>query len=156
MMRRKDRRINDISELHEIIKKAGVCRLGLAVNNTPYVVPVNFGYDAEENCLYFHCAKEGRKLDMIKQNNTVCFEMDVDMRISDAGNTACNWSASYRSVIGYGEAFILENSDEKKKALDVIMRHYSSAASFEYSPTSVERVGIVKIAVTGMTGKKSN
>ena len=155
-MRRKEKEIDDVSEMHEIIKQAGVCRLGLAVNNMPYVVPVNFGYDAEENCLYFHCAKEGRKMDMIKQNNTVCFEMDIDMKIFNVEKTACNWSTSYRSVIGYGEAFILENSDDKKKALDVIMRQYSSAASFEYNLTSIEKVALVKIAVTGMTGKKSS
>lgn len=155
-MRRKEKEIKDIGELHEIIREAGVCRLGLAVNNTPYVVPVNFGYDVGENCLYFHCAKEGRKLDMIRQNNTVCFEMDIDMKISSKEKAACNWSTAYRSVIGYGEAYILENFDEKKKALDVIMKQYSPASSFEYNPASVEKVAVVKIAITGMTGKKSS
>lgn len=154
-MRRNEKEIKDIKELEEIIRKAGVCRLGLAVDNTPYVVPVNFGYDAEENCIYVHCAREGRKLDMIKQNNTVCFEMDVDMEISGSENAACKWSTAYRSVIGYGEALIIEDFDKKKAALDVIMRHYSSAASFEYGKKAVENVGIIKIAITHLSGKKS-
>lgn len=155
-MRRKEKEIDDINELREIIRKADVCRLGLAVDNMPYVVPVNFGYDEGENCLYFHCAREGRKLDMIKRNNAVCFEMDVDMKISAGENAPCNWSTAYRSVIGYGKAFILEDFDEKKKALDVIMKHYSSDTSFEYNAKSVEKVAVVKIAVTRMTGKKSS
>jgi len=154
-MRRKEKEIKDIKEIEEIIRKAGVCRLGLAVDNTPYVVPVNFGYDAGENCLYIHCAKEGRKLDMIKQNNTVCIEMDIDMEISGSENEACKCSTAYRSVIGYGTAFIIEDFDQKKKALDVIMSHYSSAASFEYGKKSVENVGIIKIAITHLNGKKS-
>lgn len=154
-MRRKEQEIKDINEIKEIIRKAKVCRLGLAVDNTPYVVPVNFGYDVEGNCLYIHCAKEGRKLDMMKRNNTVCFEMDIDMEISGRENAPCNWSTAFRSVIGYGNAFIIEDFDQKKRALDFIMRQYSSESSFEYDKKSVENVGIVKIAITVITGKKS-
>ena len=154
-MRREENAINDVKEIEEILQKAEVCRLGLAVDNTPYVVPVNFGYDAAGNCIYIHCAKEGRKLDMIKRNNTVCFEMDVDMEISGRENTACNWSTTYRSVIGYGNAFIIEDFEEKKTALDFIMKQYSSETSFEYTKKSVDNVGIIKIAITHLSGKKS-
>ncbi len=155
-MRRKEQEIKDIKEIEEIIRKAQVCRLGLAVDNTPYVVPVNFGYDAGENCIYVHCAKEGRKLDMIKRNNTVCFEMDVDMEISGREKMPCNWSTAFRSVIGYGNAFIIDDFDEKRRALDFIMKQYSSETSFEYSKKSVENVGIVRIVITNLTGKKSD
>ncbi|MCP5106350.1 MAG: pyridoxamine 5'-phosphate oxidase family protein [bacterium] len=154
-MRRKEKAITDSDELGAIMQKADVCRLGLAVDNTPYVVPVNYGYDTETNCIFIHCAKEGRKLDMIRQNNTVCFEMDVDMEIADRGKTACNWSTSYRSVIGYGTASMVEDFEQKKNALDIIMNHYSSNESFEYKKKSIEGVGIIKIAVTHLSGKKS-
>jgi nitroimidazol reductase NimA-like FMN-containing flavoprotein (pyridoxamine 5'-phosphate oxidase superfamily) len=152
-MRRKEREIKDIREIEAIIQQAEVCRLGLAVDNVPYVVPVNYGY--EDNCLYIHCARQGRKIDMIRQNNTVCFEMDVDAAISDRDKPACRCSSTYRSVIGYGTAFLLEDFDEKKKALDIIMRHYSGKTSFEYSKEAVEKVGIIKVVITGLSGKKS-
>lgn len=152
-MRRKEKEITNFKEIEAIIQKTEVCRLGLAVDNTPYIVPVFFGY--ENNCLYIHCAKEGRKLDMIRQNNTVCFEMEVDTKITTRDKPACQWSSTYCSVIGYGSAFILDNFQEKKLALDVIMRHYSDRTSFEYQEKAVEEVVIIKIIVEQMCGKKS-
>jgi nitroimidazol reductase NimA-like FMN-containing flavoprotein (pyridoxamine 5'-phosphate oxidase superfamily) len=152
-MRQKEKEITNTREIETIIQKAEVCRLGLAVDNTPYIVPLFFGY--ENNCLYIHCAKEGRKLDMIRQNNNVCFEMEVDTKITNRDKPACQWSSAYRSVIGYGSAFILENFEEKKQALDVIMRHYANRASFEYKKKAVEEVAIIKIIVDHMRGKKS-
>ena len=152
-MRRKEREITDIKEMEEIMHKAEVCHLGLAVDNTPYVVPVSYGY--EDNCLYIHCAKEGRKLDMIRKNNTVCFQMDIDAGITGKDKPACGWSTTYRSVIGYGEAFVVEDFQQKKSALDIIMRHYSNKKSFEYREKAVEDVGIIKIVIHHLSGKKS-
>lgn len=152
-MRQKEKEITNTKEIETIIQKAEVCRLGLAVDNTPYIVPLFFGY--ENNCLYIHCAKEGRKLDMIRQNNNVCFEMEGDTKITNRDKPACQWSSAYRSVIGYGRAFILENLEEKKQALDVIMRHYSNRTSFDYKKKAVEEVAIIKIVVDHMSGKKS-
>jgi nitroimidazol reductase NimA-like FMN-containing flavoprotein (pyridoxamine 5'-phosphate oxidase superfamily) len=154
-MRRKENEIKDFEEIVEIIQKAEVCRLGLAVDNTPYVVPVNYGYDPKDNCLYIHCAKQGRKLDMIKQNNTVCFEMDVDAEIRDRDKPACNWNSTYRSVIGYGKAFLIDDFEQKKKALDILMKHYCDRESFEYKKETIEKVGIIKITITELSGKKS-
>lgn len=152
-MRRKEKEITNIRDIEAIIQKAEVCRLGLAVDNTPYIVPVFFGY--ENNCLYIHCAKEGRKLDMIKQNNYVCFEMEGDTEITNRDKPACQWSSAYHSVIGWGSASILENPEEKKQALDVIMRHYSNQAAFAYKKKAVEEVTIIKIVVDHLSGKES-
>ena len=71
-MRRKDKEIKDKEVIESIIKRATVCRIALSENNVPYIVPLSFGY--KDNCLYFHSAPEGRKIDIIKQNNNVCFE----------------------------------------------------------------------------------
>ncbi len=152
-MRRKENEITDIHEIETIMQKADVCRLGLAVDNTPYVVPVNYGY--ENNCLYIHCAKQGRKIDMIRQNNKVCFEMDIEAKIWNRDKPACNWSNSYRCVIGYGRAFLLEDFEEKKQALDIIMKHYSNRDSFQYTEDAVEKVGIIKIVIEQLSGKQS-
>lgn len=152
-MRKKEREIKDINEIEAIIRKAKVCRLGLAVDNTPYIVPVNFGY--EGRCIYIHCATEGRKLDMIRQNNVVCFEMDVDDEIIDGGEVACKWGTTYRSVIGYGKAIIVEDFDDKKQALDVLMKHYTGKTDFKYTKKSIETVGIIKIEITELSGKQT-
>jgi len=78
-MRRKDREITDNSEIEKIIGKAICCRIGLVDNDEPYIVPVCFGY--ERNTIYFHSALEGRKVELIKKNNKVCFEIDTDLEI---------------------------------------------------------------------------
>ena len=150
-MRRKEKEILDREEIESIIKKADVCRLGLSDKNIPYIVPLNFGY--KENCLYFHTAKAGKKIDMIKTNNRVCFEMDIDHEVVRAENP-CDWNMKYRSVIGYGRAFLLEDIDEKRRALDIIVEHYSGRLN-EYDEKLVNRLAIIKIQVKSMTGKKS-
>ena len=151
-MRRKDRAIEDKELMESIVKRAIICRLGLSENNVPYIVPLTFGY--KNNFLYFHSAKEGRKIDMIKKNNTVCFEIDVDTKLLKA-EKPCKWSIKYYSVIGFGKAFLVEDLEEKREALDIIMEHYSDKSSFEYPEESVNNVIIIKVHIEGMTGKKS-
>ena len=110
--------------------------------------------DMRNNFLYFHSAKEGRKIDMIRKNNTVCFEIDVDTKLLKA-EQPCKWSIKYYSVIGFGKAFLVEDLEEKREALDIIMEHYSGKSSFEYPEESVNNVIIIKVRIEGMTGKKS-
>ena len=151
-MRRKDKEITDIGEIESIIRKSLVCRLGLADNGTPYIVPLCFGY--KDNRLYFHSAKEGRKIEIIKRNNAVCFEFDVDSKI-ESGKDACAWGMKYRSVIGYGTATLIEDPEEKRKALDVIMAQYADGA-FEYSEKAFGKALVIKVEIESMTGKKSH
>ena len=150
-MRRKEKEILDREEIESIIKKADVCRLGLSDHNIPYIVPLNFGY--KENCLYFHTPKVGKKIDMIKGNNRVCFELDIDHEVVRADNP-CDWNMKYQSVIGYGRAFLLEDIDEKRQALDVIIEHYSGQTG-EYAEKLVDRLAVIKVQIESMTGKKS-
>ena len=141
----------DREEIESIIKKADVCRLGLSDNNIPYIVPLNFGY--KENCLYFHTAKVGKKMDMIKINNMVCFELDIDHEVIRAENP-CDWNMKFQSVIGYGKAFVLTDAEEKRQALDVIIEHYSGQTD-EYAEKLVDRLAVIKVEIESMTGKKS-
>ena len=151
-MRRKDREITDQTDLDSIISKSQVCRLGLCDGDIPYVVPMNFGY--ADGCLFFHCAKEGRKLDIIRQNNNVCFEIDMLEDIIK-GEKMCNWGARFMSVIGCGKALLITGFEEKKAALDIISRQYSSAQSFEYSNSAIDNILVIKVEIISMTGKKS-
>ncbi len=152
-MRRKDKEITDKKEMEDILREAHICHLGMAVDNTPYVVPLHYGY--EPDCIYIHCAKKGRKLDMIKQNSRVCFQVEADVTDRFASAPACDSTATYRSVIGYGTAMLLDDFEEKKQGLDVIMKHYHNQPPFEYNPKDVERTCIIKIEITEMSGKKS-
>lgn len=137
--------------MESIISKANVCRLGLSVDNIPYIVPLNFGY--RDSCLYFHTPKVGKKMDMIKTNNRVCFEMDIDHEVVRAENP-CDSSMKFRSVIGYGRASLLDEIEEKRRALDIIVEHYSGQVN-EYKEKMVDHLSVIKVQVESMTGKKS-
>jgi len=150
-MRRKDKEITDIKEIEEIIKKADCCRIALVDNYEPYIVPVNFGY--ERNTLYFHGALEGRKVELIRKNNRVCFEMDTDAEVVKA-ETICGWTMKYRSVIGVGRAHILEKDEEKLHGLRLIRRHYTEGDP-SIPKSKLDSVLVVRIDITSLTGKKS-
>lgn len=150
-MRRKEKEITDRSEIELIIRNSLVCRLGLADNGTPYIVPLCFGY--QDNRLYFHSAKEGRKITILKRNNAVCFEFDGSLEVK-IGKAACDWGMQYRSVIGYGRASFVEDPEEKRMALDVIMSQYADGP-FEYSEKALGKALLIKIEIESMTGKKS-
>jgi len=150
-MHRKDKEITDIKSIEKIIHKANVCHLALSLDDTPYVVPICFGYSAET--IYFHSAKEGKKIDIIKKNNKVCFEFDVDHELVESEN-ACNWEMKFRSVIGFGRASIIKNIEEKKAALSILMRNYSDK-TFLFLEENLKNTLLVKIEIEQITGKES-
>jgi nitroimidazol reductase NimA-like FMN-containing flavoprotein (pyridoxamine 5'-phosphate oxidase superfamily) len=151
-MRRKEQEIRSHAELEAILHRATVCRLGLAVGNEPYVVPVSFGY--QDGCLYVHSSPEGKKIEMLRQNPRVCFEVDVEEELVRK-DTPCAWSIRYRSVIGWGRAAFLTAEEEKRRALDVIMAHYGGAVPGNYTEKGLREVTVLRIEIAGMTGKKS-
>ncbi|MCG6918558.1 MAG: pyridoxamine 5'-phosphate oxidase family protein [Deltaproteobacteria bacterium] len=150
-MRRNDREIVDLALIEDIIRNSLVCRLGMSRNDQPYVVPLCFAY--RDNTLYFHSAREGLKLEILQQNSKVCVEFDIDQEVIQ-GDKPCKWSMQYRSVIGFGRASLVEDSEEKKKGLDAIMKQYSDK-SFEYVESAIESICIIKVEIESMTGKKS-
>ena len=150
-MRRKEKEITDRTLIESIIRRSSVCRLALSEDNRPYIVPLCFGY--EDNTLYFHSAREGRKLDILRKNNNVCFELDIDHEIVRSEN-ACEWGMKYRSVIGFGKASFIEDPESKRRAFDIIMQHYSGQ-SFAYTEAALENTAIVRVKIARMTGKKS-
>jgi len=151
-MRRKDKEIKDKKEIELIINKANVCRIALSDNNMPYIVPVNFGY--KDNSLYIHSATEGKKIEIIKKNNDICFEIDIAHEILQ-GKSACHTTMKYYSVIGYGKAYLIDDSEEKIKALNNIIEHYLPEIPHEYSEKFLKKIVIIKVEIDNMTGKKS-
>jgi len=151
-MRRSDKKIHNRKDLELIFHKAQVCRLGLCDEEVPYIVPVHFGY--LDGCLYIHSASTGKKIDLLKKNPKVCFEIDIDYRIHDS-TIPCDFSTSYQSIIGFGTATIVTNDKEKRHALEILIDHYASGKTYEFSKEKVKRVAIIKITIEHMTGKRS-
>ena len=149
-LRRKDKEITESREIEAVIKKATVCRLGLVDRDESYIVPVNFGY--ERNAIYFHSALEGRKVELIKKNNKVCFEIDTDVAIEETDKSNC--SVKYRSVIGRGRACILESNEEKLHGLKAIMRQ-CTGGEYSFSEERLDSVLVVEIKIENVTGKQS-
>jgi uncharacterized protein len=153
-MRRSDREIKDRVKIFEIIEKADVCRLAFSAENVPYIVAMNFGFDATEPAtIYFHCANEGKKLDIMARNNIVCFQVDVDHELVKTEH-ACGWGMKYRSVVGMGKAELVLDENEKIKALNLIMKHYSGVASYTYDAKEFKATTIFKIIISELTGKR--
>ena len=150
-MRRKDKEIKDKGVIEEILQQAAVCRVAMCDGDVPYVVPMSFGY--EDGCLHLHSASEGKKIDILKQSPTVCFELDIGQELVRSENP-CKTSLKYRSVIGYGRAVFVEDQEEKKRSLDAIVRHYSGQA-YDYPEKSLNEVTIIRIHIESMTAKQS-
>jgi nitroimidazol reductase NimA-like FMN-containing flavoprotein (pyridoxamine 5'-phosphate oxidase superfamily) len=154
-MRRKDKEIVDEKVMVSIIEKAIICRVGMCWQDEPYVIPMNFGY--RDNYIYLHSAREGRKLDTLRNNDKVCIEFDVDVELVQS-QEACKASMKYKSVLIFGKAVILKDVVEKKRALDIIMHHYyypNSPSVFHYSEDVLGKVIIIKVKVEEMNGKES-
>ena len=151
-MRRKDKEITNQSDIESILQKAEVCRLGLLDGNVPYIVPVHYGY--KKGQIYIHAAKEGKKIDLIKKNPKVCFEVELDHNIRNT-DIPCNWSTTYKSIIGYGKASILTDIEEKKLALGILIDHYAPGTIYNFSRRKVDAVAVIKITIDSMTGKQS-
>jgi uncharacterized protein len=150
-MRKKEKEIKDIAAIEDVLRRATVCRLGLCEDNQPYVVPVCYGY--KDNALYIHCGPEGKKLDIIRKNNCVSFEVDIDNKLI-ATDRPCKWGFNYKSVIGFGKAVLVEDAEDKRKALDIIMQQFS-ANTFDYPQEVVDKTIIIKVEIESMTGKQS-
>ena len=153
-MRRKEKEITDKAEIEEIVSRAKVCRLAMVDNGEPYILPLCFGY--KDSAFYFHSAPEGRKIDILKKNSRVCFELDVDVEIAE-GKEACGWSMRYKSVIGWGAAVIVSDPEQRREALNIIMAHYASDGknAFSYSESIFENTAVIRVNVGSISGKKS-
>jgi nitroimidazol reductase NimA-like FMN-containing flavoprotein (pyridoxamine 5'-phosphate oxidase superfamily) len=151
VMRQAEREIKDRKTIDDLINRATVCRLGLVDGDEPYIVPLNFGYDGKS--LFFHCAKEGRKIDVIRRHDKVCFEIELDTDVVK-GDVACKWSMRYRSVMGVGRAHIVDDVEGKRHGLNVIMSHYAKGP-FEYAQRGFDLALVVRVDIDSLSGKRS-
>jgi hypothetical protein len=150
MMRRKDREISDRTEIDSIIRSANLMRIALVDGDVPFLIPVFYAY--EGSALYFHSAQAGTKMEILKRNNNVCFEISIDNGFIES-EEACDFEAKHRTVIGVGKAQFVEDVLEKIKALDLIVAHFSDK-KFEYPEANLKRTAVIRIDIESIKGKK--
>lgn len=152
-MRRKDREVTDKDAIEEIISRCTCCRIGFNDNGEVYIVPLNFGYETgEKYTFYFHGAKDGRKINLIKSCNEVGFEMDTNYLLKEA-DIACGYSARFQSIIGNGVVSFVENPDEKINALQKIMKHTTGKGDWTFDEKMLQAVMVFKLEVIKISCK---
>jgi uncharacterized protein len=151
-MRRKEKEVLSREVMEKLLETAQIIRIGLSDGGEPYIVPMLFGYRA--GSIFLHSAKEGRKIDIIRKGGMVCFEVEEAGEVTEK-ETACKWTLDYVSVVGWGEAHIIDDPDEKRKGLEAIMLHYGGKPPFEYSEPSLSKIVVIRIDVSSMTCKRS-
>jgi len=151
-MRRKEKKIIEKKEIDQIFIEANVCRLGLVDGKIPYIVPMNFGY--RDNILYFHSALVGRKVNILKKNPDVCFEIDIPGKTINS-EKACNWSMAFVSIIGEGKVLFINDTADKINALNIIMEHYSDKNEWDFNKKMMEKTLVFKVGIDKISVKKS-
>ena len=152
-MRRAEREIADFEQQLELLARCKVCRLGLRDEEGPYILPLNFGFARQNDglVLYFHSAKAGRKLRAIAADPLVAFELDTDHQLREA-KEPCGFGYAYACLTGTGRAELVDDPEEKCRALALLMRH-QTGRDFCFTPQQADAVAVIRLRVERMTGK---
>lgn len=153
-MTRRELELTNRNEIIDILNQSMVVHIGLVDGDEPYIIPMNYGYTIDENGklnLYLHGATQGRKLDIIRRNSKVFFEMECNVQPFD-GDVACRYGTSYKSLMGRGTAIILDDPSEKMTALSIFMKT-QTGKDFEFNEKLVKVVSVIKISVSEYTAK---
>ena len=152
-MTKREYKITDEAQIRRILDTAKVLRLGLAVDNEPHIIPLNYGYTMEEGKLtfYLHSAVKGNKLELMKKNPNVCFELDCDYRPFE-GVLPCQYGLGYSAVSGRGRVTIVEDVQEKMDAMSVLMKT-QAGKDFTFNERLVSIVSVIRLDVSEYTAK---
>lgn len=154
-MRRKDREVTDIQEILHIVDGAKILHFGLMDEGYPYIVPMHYGYEFADGTFvfYLHSAKEGHKLDLIRKDAHVCVELETNVELVSGGEVPCMYGAAFASAIGKGTAEVVEEEQEKIKALELLMKNQTGRA-FEITGKMAESVEVIRVTVKEFTAKR--
>lgn len=155
-IRRKDRAVTDINKITKIIDEAKILHLGLIDKGFPRIVPLHYGYEYDATkdifVFYMHSAKVGHKIELIKENGNACIELETDIELDAAEDIPCQYSSFYSSVIGQGKATIVEDIEEKKYGLNLLMKN-QTGRTFDFSNQMVGTVAVIKVEISDYTAK---
>ncbi|ABE52060.1 MULTISPECIES: pyridoxamine 5'-phosphate oxidase family protein [Methanococcoides] len=144
------KKIRDNKALEDILLDAQYLRLGLCSNEKPYIVPISFGY--KDNTIYLHSSRKGTKINLIKQNKNVCFEVDTFYETLPS-DEPCSYYMKYQSVVGYGTATILEDEKEIKEGLKIIIDRYHNK-EYSIDDLDVKGVAVIRIDIDDLHGRQ--
>ena len=154
-MRRKEREIHSPEVLRGILQRSDCCHVALHDGEYPYLVTMNYGYefDGQTITLYFHCARQGKKLDVMRADPRVCFSMDCDheyIKHDPQMHCTCN----YESIVGFGEMAEVTDPQEYARGVQLLLEHHGCADGFELTPGHIRATCILKLVSHSFTGKK--
>ena len=129
-------------------------RLGFFDGEEVYIVPLSFGFAEEDGryTFYMHGAKAGRKADLVRQCDKAGFELDRTIQVK-TDPAACDHTVEYCSVIGHGSIEEVTDAVEKKKGLDLIMKHNTGKSEWEYPDKMIEATLVIKMSADWITCK---
>jgi len=144
--------LTERSEMEDIIRKCQVCHIAMAdPDGQPYVLPFNFGY--EDGIIYFHSARNGKKIEILSKNPKVCVEFSTDYLLRYQNEkVGCSYTMKYRSVLAYGEVEFIEDPGQKVHIMNMVMKNYATG-EFSYSPPSMNEVSCWIVRIGKLEGK---
>jgi nitroimidazol reductase NimA-like FMN-containing flavoprotein (pyridoxamine 5'-phosphate oxidase superfamily) len=153
-LRRSDKEWNDPEEIEQVLASVRIMTVACCLKNEPYLFTVDFVWEPQARQLWFHCATEGRKMDVIKANPRVCVTV-----VEDRGYVEGECDHAYRSLILEGEARVVTDLAEKRRGLELLARKHEPQpetvlARFARDDETVRKVGIVRIKVDAISGKQ--
>ncbi len=153
-MRRSEREVMDTEEIRKILGDCKTCHVAMWDGDEEYIVPLNYGYTLENGVLtlYFHSAKEGRKIDIWKRRREVCFAISWEGALCTAPSP-CGYGYCYSSVIGWGAVEFIEDAADKCSALSLLFRH-QTGEQVDFTSKQAESVCVYKIICTRFTAKR--
>ncbi|WP_295742647.1 pyridoxamine 5'-phosphate oxidase family protein [uncultured Oscillibacter sp.] len=153
-MRRKDREVTDPGKIREIIAACDCCRLGLCEDGRAYIVPLDFGFTEQSGryTFYFHSAKKGRKIDLIRESGWASFEMDAGHQVV-SDEIACEYTARFQCVMGGGPVTLLETAEEKRTGLTALMEHTAGPGPWTFGDAMVDAVEIIRLEAEELSCK---
>ncbi len=151
MMRRKEKEITDRTKIEAILKRGKMCRVAFFDEEFPYMVPLSFGFDGK--AIWFHGFNGGKKMECLRKNPKVCFEVEEDVEIVENPDP-CEWSVKYRSVVGFGTASVIEDPTEKRTGLNIIVNQFAGH-EIPFPDQAMAAVAVVRIDISSMTGRRN-
>jgi len=153
-LRRKEKSMKSKDEMVAILESSKYITIAMCLDNEPYLATLSHGYDRERNCLYFHCAKQGKKIDILKKHNTVWGQA-----ILDKGYVQGSCDHLYATTQFMGRVTFVEDMQEKRHALEVMIKALEDdpqkVMAVQLTEKSIKGVQIGRIDIDHMSGKKS-
>ncbi|MCW3789720.1 pyridoxamine 5'-phosphate oxidase family protein [Plebeiibacterium sediminum] len=121
---RPNRELTDKSDIDRILREGKFAVISMCRDNEPYIVTLSYGYDSDNEILYFHCAKKGLKLEFLNSNKNVCATV-----IKDKGYVTGECGHEYESVVFWGNMSPVNDLQEKKQGMTILLNHLEEKES---------------------------